>query len=131
MHHRFKAEFCNPDSPNEKGNVENKIGYLRRNYLLPPPGIKDLEVFNAELLRLCKEDLKREHYVKKEMISELFASEQEGLIPLPKERFRVFTLEKVKTDKYSFIQYENNKYSTSPEYAKCEMWLEIGAYPNI
>ena len=32
MHHRFKAEFCNPDSPNEKGNVENKVGYLRRNY---------------------------------------------------------------------------------------------------
>ena len=27
MHHRFKAEFCNPDSPNEKGNVENKVGY--------------------------------------------------------------------------------------------------------
>ena len=22
MHHRFKAEFCNPDSPQEKGNVE-------------------------------------------------------------------------------------------------------------
>ena len=40
MHHRFKAEFCNPDSPNEKGNVENKVGYLRRNYLLPPPMIE-------------------------------------------------------------------------------------------
>jgi hypothetical protein len=31
MHRRFKAEFCNPDSPNEKGNVENKAGYIRRN----------------------------------------------------------------------------------------------------
>jgi len=128
MHHRFKAEFCNPDSPNEKGNVENKVGYLRRNYLLPPPEIKDLELYNAELLRVCMEDLKREHYVKGDMISELFASEQEALLPLPAEQFRVFTLEKVKTDKYSFIQYESNRYSTSPEYAKCEMWVEIGAY---
>ena len=128
MHHRFKAEFCNPDSPNEKGNVENKVGYLRRNYLLPPPEIADLEKFNEQLLRECMQDLERGHYVKEEMISKLFATEQESLVPLPREAFRVFTIEKVKTDKYSFIQYDNNKYSTSPEYAKCEMWLEIGAY---
>lgn len=128
MHHRFKAEFCNPDSPHEKGNVENKVGYLRRNYLLPPPEIADLEEFNGKLLKECMEDMKREHYVKGEQISELFATEQAALTELPGEQFRVFTIEKVKTDKYSFIQYENNRYSTSPEYAKCEMWLEIGAY---
>jgi transposase len=127
MHHRFKAEFCNPDSPNEKGNVENKVGYLRRNYLLPPPEIEDLKAFNRSLLEQCMEDLRREHYVKKEQISDLFAAEQEMLIPLPRERFRVFTLEKVKTDKYSFIHFDKNQYSTSPEYAECEMWLEVGA----
>jgi transposase len=129
MHHRFKAEFCNPDSPNEKGNVENKVGYLRRNYLLPPPRIEsqnDLDALNQGLLEECMEDLQREHYVKKELISELFKLEQEQLIPLPIEHFRVFELEKVKTDKYSFIHFDNNRYSTSAEYSKCEMWLEIG-----
>jgi transposase len=126
MHHRFKAEFCNPDSPNEKGNVENKVGYIRRNYLLPPPVIEDLEAFNCNLLELCMRDLEREHYVKKDQIIDLFKVEQEALIPLPRERFRVFTLEMVKTDKYSFIQFDNNRYSTSPEYTECEMWLEIG-----
>lgn len=50
MHNRFKAEFCNPDSPNEKGNVENRVGYIRRNYLLPPPKIKDLDKFNDSIL---------------------------------------------------------------------------------
>jgi hypothetical protein len=129
MHHRFKAEFCNPDSPQEKGNVENKVGYIRRNYLLPPPTIRtheDMEVLNRKLLEDCKEDLNREHYVKKEQITDLFSAEQEGLIPLPRERFRVFSLEKVKTDKYSFIRLDNNRYSTSPEYVECELWLEIG-----
>ena len=83
--------------------------------MLPPPEIKDLELYNAELLRLCKrnfvpyEDLNREHYVKGDLISELFAAEQEALLELPGEDFRVFTLEKVKTDKYSFVHYENNK----------------------
>jgi hypothetical protein len=127
MHHRFKAEFCNPDSPNEKGNVENKVGYLRRNLLLPPPTISDLESFNQELLARCTADLEREHYVKKEIIADLFAHEQEALIPLPREPFRVFTMEKVKTDKYSFIHFDKNQYSTSPEYAEREMWLEVGS----
>jgi len=126
MHHRFKADFCNPDSPNEKGNVENKVGYLRRNYLLPPPLIEDLDGFNKNLLEQCMADLQREHYVKKEQILDLFRAEQEALIPLPRERFRVFVLEKVKTDKYSFINYDKRPYSTAPEYAECEMWLEIG-----
>jgi transposase len=127
MHHRFKADFCNPDSANEKGNVENKVGYIRRNYLLPPPQINDLEAFNCTLLDSCMADLRREHYVKKEQISDLFTSEQATLIPLPRERFRVFILEKAKADNYSFVRYDNNRYSTSPEYAGREMWLEIGA----
>jgi len=126
MHHRFKADFCNPDSPNEKGNVENKVGYLRRNYLLPPPKIEDLEAFNRELLDKCMTDMEREHYVKKEQICDLFKSETEVLHPLPRERFRVFKLEKMKVDKYSFIHFEKNRYSTSPEYAECEVWVEIG-----
>ena len=128
MHHRFKAEFCNPDSANEKGNVENKVGYIRRNYLLPPPRIDDLEAFNIELLERCTKDIERKHYVKEEQISELFQMEQEALIPLPRERFRVFTLEQAKTDDYSFVRFDNNRYSTSPEYAGCEVWLEIGAF---
>ena len=38
MHHRFKAEFCNPDSPNEKGNIMDPVfrtkrrGYIKRVY---------------------------------------------------------------------------------------------------
>lgn len=126
MHHRFKAEFCNPDSPNEKGNVENKVGYIRRNFLLPPPEIANLEDFNRQLLKQCMADLNREHYVKQDLIADLFAAEQENLIALPREDFRVFELQKIKTDKYSFIHFDKNQYSTSPEYAGCEMWLEVG-----
>ena len=127
MHHRFKAEFCNPDSPQEKGNVESKVGYIRRNFLLPPPKIEDLEAFNNDLLVRCVVDLEREHYVKRERIIDLFNAEQLMLIPLPRERFRVFTLEKGKTDGYSFIRFDKQWYSTSPEYAYRELWIEAGA----
>ncbi|GHV10964.1 hypothetical protein FACS1894219_01330 [Clostridia bacterium] len=99
---------------------------MRRIFLLPPQNIEDLDTFNRKLLDTCKSDLKHEYYVKKELVCDLFKAEQEALIPLPRERFRVFTMEKVKTDKYSFIHFDNNRYSTSPEYANCEMWLETG-----
>jgi transposase len=128
MHHGFKAEFCNPDSPQEKGNVENKVGYLRRNYLLPPPKIEnqaDMDKLNRQLMEECKKDMEREHYIKQEKISELFKEEQKSLIPMPREPFRVFKLEKAQTDGYSFIRYDNNRYSTSPEYPNSEVWLEI------
>jgi hypothetical protein len=129
MHHRYKAEFCNPDSPHEKGNVECKVGYIRRNFMLPPPEIEtdeDLESFNKQLLEACMADLQREHYSKQELICDLFAEEQKALVTLPAEKFRIFALEKVKTDKYSFVRFDGNNYTTSPEYPKCEMWLEIG-----
>ena len=40
----------NPESGHEKGNVENKVGYLRRNELVPVPEFTALESKNMELL---------------------------------------------------------------------------------
>ena len=48
-HFGFAVAFCNPASGHEKGSVENKIGYHRRNFLVPVPQFDDLKVFNAEL----------------------------------------------------------------------------------
>ncbi|PHJ38639.1 hypothetical protein P378_08730 [Desulforamulus profundi] len=61
------------------------------------------------------------------MICDLLVQDLEAMKPLPKQRFKVTRLAKVKTDKYSFVQFENNKYSTAPQYNRCEMWLEISA----
>lgn len=36
-HHGFETTFSNPAAGYEKGNVENKLGDLRRNLLVPPP----------------------------------------------------------------------------------------------
>jgi hypothetical protein len=87
---------------------------------------EDLERLNQKLLEDCTKDLNREHYVKQEQISDMFAEEQKALISLPREQFRVFKVEKAKTDGYSFVRFDNNRYSTSPEYPECEVWLEIG-----
>ena len=56
LHYRFRAEFCNPASGNEKGNVENKVGYSRRNAFVPVPTVSSFEEFNERLWEWCEND---------------------------------------------------------------------------
>ena len=41
-HYLFERVFCNPESPNEKGIVENFVGYARRNALTPQPDVASI-----------------------------------------------------------------------------------------
>lgn len=127
LHHRFEAVFCNPNSGNEKGSVENKVGYTRRNLFVPIPKVTDLAKYNEQLLILCDEDMKREHYKIKEQICDLLENDKECFLTLPNTPFKVSKLEKVKTDKYSFFPFDNNTYSSNPSYPKEDLWIEITA----
>lgn len=42
LHCIFRADFCNPVSSNEKGNVEKKVGYSRRNASASVPSLPRL-----------------------------------------------------------------------------------------
>lgn len=128
LHYGFESNFCNPDSGHEKGSVENKVGYHRRNFLVPVPEFKDLRVYNKELLVRADADMKREHYKKGRLISELFNEEKERMIKVPNTAFEVHRLEKAKADNYGKVKFEGNSYSASPEYAGKEVWIEAGAY---
>lgn len=58
LHHGFEVVLCNPNSGNEKGSVENKVGYFRNNLFIPEPEFHDLESYNRELLKICDKDNK-------------------------------------------------------------------------
>ena len=50
LHCIFRADFCNPASGNEKGNVENKVGYSRRNASASVPSLPRLRnLINGQL----------------------------------------------------------------------------------
>lgn len=119
-HYGFKAVFMNPDAGHEKGNVENKVGYGRRNYLVPVPEFNDLMFYNLELLEQLDADQEREHYYKPTTIRELFEADKAALMPLPSVWFdtdRIIT--GLKTDGYGRFTIENGKheYSSAPKYA--------------
>ena len=50
---RFESRYCSPYSGNEKGSVENAVGFLRRNLLVPVPAFGTLPELNAFLAEGC------------------------------------------------------------------------------
>lgn len=115
LHHRFKADFCTPAKGNEKGNVENKVGYTRRNMLVPVPTITDFDAFNEELLCRCDGDFEREHYERGALIRELWEEEKEHLLSLPEHEYEVFRYESLSVNKSGFVTVDTVKYGLSPE----------------
>ena len=120
-HYGFKSKFMNPASGNEKGNVENKVGYLRRNLCVPIPMFSDLDEQNAKLLPKCDKDMEREHYRDDDQrfISELFQADLAALHPLPSMPFETAGYVTVKTDKCGYFKLDEGKheYSGSPDLA--------------
>ena len=114
LHYRFQAEFCNPASGNEKGNVENKVGYSRRNFLVPVPTICSFDEFNDRLWALCEEDAGREHYKRKVSIQELWQADRDTLLQLPEHPYSVFSYKTVVVNKTGFAAIDTNRYGLSP-----------------
>jgi len=115
LHYRFEADFCNPASGNEKGNVENKVGYSRRNFFVPIPTIENFNDFNEELWKLCEEDMDRPHYIKKVSQRELWEEERQKLLTLPPNEYPVFRYEAASVNNYGYVSMDKNKYGISPE----------------
>lgn len=60
-HHGFETQVCNPRSGNEKGSVENKVGYVRYNFFSATPIMKDFSSFNKVLAQQLAQDRERIH----------------------------------------------------------------------
>lgn len=101
-HYGFKAVFMNPNEGHEKGNVENKVGYGRRNYLVPVPRFDDIMFHNLQLLEELDNDQDSPHYYKPAKISELFEADKAALMPITSVPFDTSKmLTGLKTDGYT------------------------------
>lgn len=121
-HYRFRPVFMNPESGWEKGNVENKVGYLRRNELVPVPSFTSLKEKNCELLAACDSDMEREHYDDdgQRFICELFEADKKALLPLPAVPFDASLYTSARTDKYGRFTLDEGKHRYSASPAFCE-----------
>lgn len=106
MHYGFEAQACNPRKGNEKGHVENKVGYVRYNFFTPSPVIKDLEHLRTLLFDQCKKDHQRLHYKKDLVIAELLEEEKKYGLALPDSEYPVFKQSTVIANKYGEVRID-------------------------
>ena len=81
-HYGFAIKFCNPESGHEKGNVERKVGTIRRNLFVPEPKITNLEAYNNDLLEKCQTLNKENHYIHKIPKEQIFKEEKVMMVPM-------------------------------------------------
>lgn len=126
-HYGFSIRYCNPDSGHEKGNVENKVGTIRRNLFVPEPTITNLEAFNEKLLEACQKRHRELHYRLKEPIETLFENEKAQMIPVNRIPFDTARYESRKVNKYGLIEFSGCRYSVSPRHVGQRVIVKVMA----
>lgn len=126
-HYRFQAVFMNPDEGHEKGNVENKVGYQRRNFLVPMPRFLALSDFNKHLLVLCEEDADRDHYRHNNTIKGLFAKDLRHCHPLPDIAFDLSGKKGLTTNGWGkfYLNKGMHEYSVSPRHGNTAVNIKL------
>lgn len=135
MHYGFEAAFANPDSGHEKGNVEGKVGWIRRNLFVPVPKVGSLKAFNEGLLAQCdKCSEKEDHYQKQLSWAQLFEADRLALMPLPAVPFDAVDWVACKTDGYGKVTIgrtkdsPGHKYLADPSMPEAEVIVGVRAY---
>jgi len=82
-HYGFKIRLCNPRKPNEKGTVENGVGYVRREAFSLRRDFASLEEANEYLLKECEIINGRLPATRKQTRAQALKKEQELFHPLP------------------------------------------------
>src|SRR5947209_9987943 len=116
-HFTFAAHFCRVRQAHEKGHVENGVGYVRRNFLVPVPEGDSWDDLNARLAEDCVRDQQRTLAGRSEPIAALLRADQAALLPLPVEPFEPRRIEVVTINSLSLGRFDTNDYSVPTRYA--------------
>lgn len=128
LHYGFSTSFTNPRAGWEKGCVENAVGTLRRNLLVPVQMINgDLMEYNLNTLLpksfAFRED--EEHYLKGETVEDLYKADKEALLTLNSKPFTPNRIETVKTNGYGDAVVDGrHRYCLGPEHIYEEILVE-------
>lgn len=98
-HYRLETRFRNPDPGNEKGGVENAVGFPRRDIMVPLPDAESHAQLTRYMPERCDAMAEETHYRKGAPIGGLFAEEKAEMQPLPSKPYDAIRWEAGKADK--------------------------------
>ena len=118
-HYAFQTDFCNIASGNEKGLVENLVGYARRNFMVPVPRVASLEELNKKLMEDCL-NYRNNHKVESHSLTvrESYDEEWYSLSAIPSYRFDTSRTATPSVGDYSTVRFDKNNYSVPVRYLR-------------
>jgi transposase len=127
-HYGFTIAACNVGRGNEKGRVENAVGYVKKNFLagLDIPDFSAIEPAARKWLYSVANV--RIHGATRKKPLELFEKERAYLSALPINAFDVATVCQVRASSQFRITLDTNRYSVPAEYAGVSLSMKI--YPD-
>lgn len=127
-HYGFQSAFCNPASGNEKGSVENAVGFCRRNYLNGCPIFENSQQANIYLEKKCNETIANEnHYKSGKPLITIKAELEKELMPLlPAKKWRRWASPKVNS--YQQIEIDHHMYSVPVKFVSEYLRVAIEAF---
>jgi transposase len=122
-HYLFESRFCTPYQAHEKGLVEGVVGYVRRNWFVPPPEYATWDELNAYLLEKSRAEGQRRLRGMETTMGEALALEQAQLLPLPARAFPCCTLRPVQANDFGLVTFQTNRYSVPADRTHEALWL--------
>jgi transposase len=116
-HFLFGHHFCRVGRGNEKGHVENHVGYSRRNLLVPVPSFGSFTEMNEYLAGACFADLNRSVRGKPETKAERLAVDRAAMLALPSQSFEARRVEQRGANSLSLVRFDRNDYSVPTAFA--------------
>jgi transposase len=116
-HYGFRIVPCHVGKGNEKGRVENGVGYVKKNFLAGLD-IADFSVLNPAARQWLDTVANvRVHGETRQKPTEIWQQEKPSLSPLPMHPFDIATVSQVRASRQFRITLETNRYSVPAHYA--------------
>ncbi len=127
-HWGFQIAACNPRAGNEKGRVENAVGYVKKNFLagLELPEFAALQPIAQAWVDTVADV--RLHSATHERPIDRFAQEAAKLGPLNPNGYDLGQIRHVRASRTCRVPFEANCYSVPPHLAGCRLMLK--AWPD-
>jgi len=127
-HTGFTVTPCGVRKPNEKGRVENGVGYVKKNFL-NGLDISDFEIVGPAA-RIWLESVAnvRIHGETHRKPAELLEEERPYLQPLPVNPYDIATIREVRVSSQFRVALDSNHYSVPARYAGARLTMKL--YPD-
>lgn len=122
-HYLIESNFCNVASGNEKGSVENLVGFAQRNIIGPQLEVESWEQLRAVLWERCLKYAERVPYGETQTVSERWRQEQRVLRKLPERPYDCCKTVLVTSNNVACVRFDTCRYSVPVRYVGQQLIL--------